>query len=169
MGDRETTSDGLDGRATHADADADADDGDRVRAAFASLSPQEHRVLVLRFRDDHGLAQIAEQLGTDRDQVRRHLHHAGWMVEDLAGAATVPAGGWAARPSELVEEEAAAGITPGLAARIRAAVSDGAPPADDHWRWHDLQRSLRRNSASVATALLVLIALVPTVAALTIP
>lgn len=136
-------------------------DTDCVRAAIGRLPPAERDLLVLRFREDLSTEQLAAATDTSPATVERRLHHAAWVVEDVAGVASpdpgfVP-GQRAARPADLVVEEAALGITPLLAARLAAAVAGPVPPpADDRWRWHELMGALRRHGEGVVTVALTL-------------
>ena len=147
------------------------DDVQRVRSAIAHLAPAERDLLVLRFADDRTVAELAATTGTTPDEVRRRLHHAAWVVQDLAGVTPLQWGEPEPRLLEdrdplLVEEEAAAGITPLLAARLAAAVAGEPPAADQHWRLHALFRGLRTNMDGVLTVLLVAAAALPAAASL---
>lgn len=157
--------------ATHESEAVTAPDVERVRAAIAQLPPAERDLLVLRLREDLDTVALAARLGTSQAHVHRRLHHAGWVVQDVAG---VTPGQWGepepsllrGRPSHLVEEEAAAGITPLLAARIAAAVAGEAPAADEHWRVRSLARGLRAHVDAVLLVLLVVAVAVPVAVAL---
>lgn len=169
--------------ATTTDTDT-ATDVERVRAAVAQLPPAERDLLVLRFRDDLDAAALAARLSTTPAVVQRRLRHAGWVVQDVAGdtpAQWRASGTWPAwetwnawgtsrateqallrgRPSHLVEEEATAGITPLLAARIAVAVAGEPPAADEHWRARSLLRQLRSHVDALLLVLLVVAVGVP--------
>lgn len=131
---------------------ADSTDRERVRAAIGRLSPAERDLLVLRFRDGLATAELAAATGTSAATVERRLHHAAWVVEDVAGPSALRQGPPRPRPTDLVVEEAAMGITPLLAARLVAAVAGSVPPeADDRWRWHGLVAALQRQGEGVLT------------------
>lgn len=143
-------------------------DVERVRAAIARLPPAERNLVVLRFRDGLATTELAAATGTSTATVDHRLHHAAWLVEDVAGPGTpgmrTPEQR-APRSAELVVEDAAVGITPLLAARLTAAVSGPVPPpAADRWRWHALLEVLRRHGEGVITlALAAAVALPATV------
>lgn len=135
----------------------DTTDRERVRAAIARLSPAERDLVVLRFREGLATAELASATGASAATVERRLHHAAWTVEDVAGPSVMgmlEQQQRAARPAELVVEEAAVGITPLLAARLMAAVAGPVPPADDHWRWRALLQALRRQGEGGITVAL---------------
>ena len=140
-----------------------------VRAAITQLPPVERDLLVLRYRDDLDIEALAARTQVDPGRVRRWLHHAAWVVEDLAGPASledrVPRmlGG---RPLHLVEEDAALGITPQLAARLSAAVQGEVPAADEHWRARALLRGLRSHADGLLIALALAAVVLPVAASL---
>jgi hypothetical protein len=137
-------------------------DTERVLAAIARLTPMDRDLVVLRFRNDSTMAELAAATGASTAVVQQRLHRSAWLVEDAVGP--MPAGhqrtavlGVLGRPIELVEEEALLGITPVLAARLVAAVGgDTLPAADQHWRWHALVGALRRFTAGGSPAATVL-------------
>lgn len=142
-------------------------DADHVRAAIARLSPTDRDLLVLRFRDDRAIDELAAATRLEPGAVRQRLHRAAWAVEDAVGpmplgeerAAALRA---PARRVALAEEEAAFGITPVLAARFVAAVEGETPPAADRrWRWHALLAEVRRHGEGTAAGVLLLAAAVP--------
>lgn len=51
-------------------------DRDRVARMLATLTPEQRRVVVLRFHDDLSVAQVAELLGTTEGAVRASCHRA---------------------------------------------------------------------------------------------
>lgn len=153
------------------DIETQTSDVERVRAAIAHLPPVERDLLVLRFRDGLDLEGLAAATETDTAVVQRRLHHAAWVVEDLAGP--LPLQPWEdgprplrGRPSHMVEEEAGVGITPLLAARLAAAVEGDLPAADEHWRVRAAMRGLRSHVDGVLVALVVAVVAVPVAVAL---
>lgn len=159
-------------RDTTAATAATTADAGRVRAAIAQLPPVERDLLVLRFRDGRTTAELAAAAGTTPERVLGHLHHAAWVVQDLAG---ITPRAWGepepallvGRDTGMVVEEAGVGITPLLAARLTTAVGgDELPAADDRWRVHAVLRALRGHADGALTGLLVLGVALPAIVSL---
>lgn len=153
--------------------EAPATDAVLVRAAIARFAPVDRDLLVMRFRDDLPLDDLAAHTGLSPAQVQQRLHRAAWVVEDAVGpmplgAERAAALGATPRPVELAEQEAALGITPVLAARFVAAVAGETPPAaDDRWRWHALLAAVQHHGEGLLTGLVALAVVLPAAASLT--
>lgn len=56
-----------------------------LRAALATLSPQERAAVVLRYFDDLTVPEIAEEMGLAQGTVKRYLHNAVGRLEQRLG------------------------------------------------------------------------------------
>lgn len=95
-----------------------------VIGVLRSLEPLDREVLVLRYRDRLSIARIAALTETTVGSVHQRLRRGALAVEDGAGpSGTIDLGGRAAADDDdATHEDLRLGITPQLAARIRAAV-----------------------------------------------
>jgi RNA polymerase sigma factor (sigma-70 family) len=69
-----------------------------LRAALATLAPQERAAVVLRFYEDMPIADVAERMGLAPGTVKRYLSNAVHKLEVRLGPVSVPDAGFEGAP-----------------------------------------------------------------------